>query len=122
MKPGQLILRAEPILCNAKAEAISLTVENTSDWPVQVCSHYHFFEANKRLRFDRAKAFGRRLDVPAGGGVRWEPGETHEVRLIKIAGTRESWGFNGLTEGPMTLEQLLKAMRRANERGFLSTD
>jgi urease subunit gamma/beta len=85
---------------------------------VQVCSHYHFFEANRRLRFDRARAFGMRLDVPAGGGVRWEPGERKTVRLVAFAGRRVSHGGNALSDGPVTETGRAQALAAARASGF----
>ena len=85
-QPGELTL-------NEGREAITLTVANTGDRPIQVGSHYHFFETNPKLSFDRARARGMRLDIPAGTAVRFEPGQTREVRLIPLAGSRTVYGF-----------------------------
>jgi urease subunit gamma/beta len=85
-QPGELTL-------NEGREAITLTVANTGDRPIQVGSHYHFFETNPKLAFDRARARGMRLDIPAGTAVRFEPGQTREVRLIRLAGSRTVYGF-----------------------------
>ena len=79
--PGETLPAEEPILINAGRPSIELTVRNGGGWPIQVSSHYHFFEANRRLVFDRASAFGHRLDVAAGAGVRFQPGEERVVRL-----------------------------------------
>ena len=119
MIPGEIISGSGPIRCNAGRPAIEVQVTNRSRWPVQVCSHFHFFEVNRRLSFDRARSFGMRLDVAAGGGVRWEPGETRTVRLVPLAGAREAWGFNGLTAGPAIPSRLNDALNRARQRGFL---
>jgi urease subunit beta len=95
MIPGEIIPAAGDILLNADREAITLIVSNGGDRPIQVGSHYHFAETNAALAFDRAKALGMRLDIPAGTAVRFEPGQTRDVRLIPYAGAREVWGFNG---------------------------
>ena len=99
MIPGEIRVAGGDIELNADREAITLMVANTGDRPVQVGSHYHFAEANFHLDFDRAAARGRRLDIPAGTAVRFEPGQRREVRLIPFAGAREVWGFNGRIMG-----------------------
>jgi len=86
---------------NAGREAITLLVENSGDRPVQVGSHYHFYETNAALVFDREKARGCRLDIPAGTAVRFEPGQSREVALIPYAGARAVFGFNGKVNGPL---------------------
>ncbi len=96
---------------------VELTVRNTGDKPIQVGSHYHFFEVNKALSFDREKALGMRLDIPSGTSVRFEPGEEKEVKLTKLRGKRRVVGLNGLTEGSPD-HNGRDAMRRAKERGF----
>jgi urease subunit beta len=98
--PGEYLLAAGWIELNAGREAIALAVANTGDRPVQVGSHYHFAETNAALAFDRAAAHGRRLDIPAGTAVRFEPGQTREVRLIPFAGARRVVGFDGAVMGP----------------------
>jgi urease subunit beta len=97
MIPGEIITADGEIELNAGRSTIELTVANTGDRPVQVGSHYHFAETNPALRFDRAKAYGMRLDVPAGTAVRFEPGQTRDVRLVAYAGTRTIIGFRGQT-------------------------
>jgi urease subunit beta len=119
MIPGEIIPADEPIVLNAGRQTVNVRVRNTSVWPVHVGSHFHFFEVNRRLRFDRAAAFGLHLDILAGATVRWEPGETREVRLVAFAGWREVHGFNGLVDGPLTDENRAAALERARERGFL---
>jgi urease beta subunit len=119
MIPGEIISGSGPIRCNFGRSTVELEVTNRSRWPVQVCSHYHFFEVNRLLSFDRARSFGMRLDVAAGGGVRWEPGQTRAVRLVPLGGAREAWGFNGLTSGPAVFSRLSEALQRAREHGFL---
>ncbi len=101
MIPGEVITKDGEITLNAGRAAITLEVANTGDRPVQVGSHYHFFETNEALRFDRAAARGRRLDIPAGTAVRFEPGQTREVQLVPFAGARRVFGFNGLVMGAL---------------------
>jgi urease subunit beta len=101
MIPGEYLLADGEITLNEGREAISLEVANTGDRPVQVGSHYHFFETNAALRFDRDRTRGYRLDIPAGTAVRFEPGQTREVQLVPIAGARAIFGFNGQVMGPL---------------------
>ncbi len=89
------------ITLNQGRDAITLAVANTGDRPVQVGSHYHFFEVNAALQFDRTAARGRRLDIPAGTAIRFEPGQTRDVSLIPYAGTRQVFGFNGAVQGKL---------------------
>ena len=117
--PGEVLVGEEPIRANVGRRTVNVQVTNTSVWPVHVGSHYHFFEVNRRLRFDRAAAFGMRLDILAGATVRWTPGETRTVRLVEFAGQREVHGFNGLVDGPLTEENKAAALARVRERGFL---
>jgi len=93
MIPGEVITQPGDILLNADAEQITLEVANTGDRPIQVGSHYHFYETNAGLRFDREKTRGMRLDIPAGTAVRFEPGQAREVRLVPLAGARKVYGF-----------------------------
>ena len=99
--PGEYILAADPIELNAGRATKRITVSNRGDRPVQVGSHCHFFEVNRWLGFDRASAYGMRLNVAAGTAVRFEPGDTREVELVAIGGTREIVGLNQLVEGPL---------------------
>ncbi len=101
MIPGEILAAEGDITLNAGAEQITLTVANTGDRPVQVGSHYHFAETNPALDFDRAAARGRRLDIAAGTAVRFEPGQTREVRLIPLAGARRVFGFNQAVMGEL---------------------
>ncbi|HMQ41733.1 MAG TPA: urease subunit beta [Paracoccus sp. (in: a-proteobacteria)] len=94
MIPGEIIPAEGAITLNAGRAAIALMVANTGDRPVQVGSHYHFAETNPGLSFDRAAARGMRLDIAAGTAIRFEPGQSREVRLIPLSGAREVWGFN----------------------------
>ena len=101
MIPGEIFPAEGEIVLNEGREAITLEVANTGDRPVQVGSHYHFAETNPELAFDRAAARGRRLDIPAGTAVRFEPGQSREVRLIPYAGARRVLGFRGAVMGPI---------------------
>ena len=101
MKPGEYILRSEPVTCNAGTDAISLQIINRGDRPIQVGSHYHFAEVNDALEFDRESAYGCRLDIPAGTAVRFEPGDAKTVNLIQLAGTREVFGFRDQVNGKL---------------------
>ncbi len=101
MIPGEVFPAAGEIELNAGREALEVEVANTGDRPVQVGSHYHFAETNPALSFDRAAARGRRLDIPAGTAVRFEPGQTRLVSLVPIAGARVVHGFRGEVEGPL---------------------
>jgi urease subunit beta len=89
------------IVLNAGRATLELEVENSGDRPIQVGSHFHFFEANPALRFDRQQAYGCRLDIPSGSAVRFEPGERRRVMLVPLAGQRVAHGFNGLVNGPL---------------------
>jgi urease subunit beta len=93
MIPGEIIAAEGDITLNAGAEPVTIMVANTGDRPIQVGSHYHFFETNEGLRFDREKARGMRLDIAAGTAVRFEPGQEREVTLVPLAGTRTVYGF-----------------------------
>lgn len=101
MIPGEVHFASEePVLCNEGYEAVELEVKNVGDRAVQVGSEYHFYEANEQgLKFDREKAFGKRLDIPAGTAIRFEPGETRTVRLIDFGGKRRVFGFNNRVNG-----------------------
>jgi urease subunit beta len=101
MKPGEIFPRPGNIVLNEGRTTVMLSVANTGDRPIQVGSHYHFFETNPALDFARDKARGFRLDIPAGTAVRFEPGQTREVRLVAYAGARKVHGFRGLVNGPI---------------------
>lgn len=101
MIPGQLFPAAGDIELNAGRDTVTLTVANTGDRPIQVGSHYHFFEANSALAFERDQTRGFRLNIPAGTAVRFEPGQTREVELVAFAGTREVYGFQGKIMGKL---------------------
>jgi urease subunit beta len=101
MKPGEIIYAEGGIELNAGRETVTVTVANTGDRPIQVGSHYHFFETNEALSFDRDKARGFRLNIPAGTAVRFEPGQARDVELVALAGKREVYGFNAKTMGKL---------------------
>lgn len=101
MIPGELLPAAGEIELNAGRPTVTLDVSNTGDRPIQVGSHYHFFETNGALLFDRAAARGYRLDIPAGTAVRFEPGQTRSVTLVAYDGARVVHGFNGLVNGAL---------------------
>ena len=99
--PGELLPEPGEIVLNAGRPVTTLLVANSGDRPVQVGSHFHFFEANSALKFDRDAARGLRLDIPAGPAIRFEPGDSREVQLVPFAGERRIFGFNGLVNGPL---------------------
>jgi urease subunit beta len=101
MIPGEVFPAAGELVLNAGQRTVTLTVANTGDRPVQVGSHYHFFETNEALRFERAQARGMRLDIPAGTAVRFEPGQTREVTLVPFGGARRVFGFQGAVMGEL---------------------
>lgn len=113
MVPGEFLFDGGPLELNADRASESLQVNNTGDRPVQVGSHYHFFEVNRALKFDREKAYGMRLDLPAGTAVRFEPGEIKSVRLIALSGQREVYGGSALVMGKLDHD---KTRERAMER------
>jgi urease subunit beta len=114
------ILRDEPVEINAGRRSARLEVQNTGDRPIQVGSHFHFFEVNRALVFDRAAALGMRLNIPAGLAVRFEPGDTREIELVEIGGLHRVVGFNNLADGSTITEQgQRQALRRAREQGFV---
>jgi urease subunit gamma/beta len=119
VRPGEIITGPGERTLNAGRPTAQVKVVNTGDRPIQVGSHYHFFEANRALEFDRAAAFGMHLDIPAGTAIRFEPGESKEVALVGFGGTSELSGLNRLTEG--TTDSALRkaeALERARARGF----
>ena len=101
MKPGEVITAAGTLTLNAGRDTVDVEVSNTGDRPIQVGSHYHFFETNDALAFDRAASRGFRLDIPAGTAVRFEPGQTRRVRLVAYAGDRVVHGFNARVGGKL---------------------
>jgi urease beta subunit len=119
-EPVQYIVADGEIELNAGRPTTSVRVRNTGDRPVQVGSHYHFFEANRELEFDRRAAHGMRLNIPAGTAIRFEPGDEREVPLVAYGGARRAVGFAALVDGD--LDDLEGALARARERGFLGAD
>ena len=121
--PGELLTADEPVEINADRETASVTVENTGDRPSQVGSHFHFFEANPALDFDREAAYGMRLDIPAGTAIRFEPGCEEDVDLVAYGGNRIMKGMGGLVEGDLDDEEVKEAaLERAREQGYMEAD
>ena len=118
MIPGEYILAQGDIECNAGRDAVSITVVNTGDRPVQAGSHFHFFEVNRQLEFNREKAFGKRLNIAAGTAVRFEPGEEKMVELISYGGTKNITGFNNLVDGETTPINKTVALEKATALNF----
>ena len=121
MKPGEYLLDegAGKIEANRQRTTTRVLVRNTGDRPIQVGSHYHFFETNRSLDFDRGEAYGMRLNIPAGTAVRFEPGEQKEIELTEFAGKRVIHGFSGLAQGELDAAgQREKALARARKEGF----
>ena len=119
MIPGEYILKKGEIKNNAKGKTVRVTVANTGDRPIQVGSHYHFFETNKALDFDRAAALGMRLNIPASTAVRFEPGEKKTVVLVEIGGKKLIHGFNNLTEGDVSKKSVREnALKKAQKEGY----
>ena len=99
--PGEIIPEKGEIALNLNKQVKTVTVSNSGDRPVQIGSHYHFYEANKALIFDRKITYGMRLDIPAGTAIRFEPGDTTDVKLVPYTGLRNVYGFNSLVNGPL---------------------
>lgn len=118
MKPGEVMLGDAPIVLNAGRRTVDITVENTSDHTIFVSSHYPFFEVNRRMVFDRARAWGMHLDIPAGDAERWRPGEVKQVRLVAYGGRSVIYGFNRLTEGIASPARLPEALETVRLRGY----
>jgi urease subunit beta len=119
MIPGEYILSSEPVICNPNRKTVRITVQNTGDRPCQVGSHTHFFEVNRALDFPREKAFGYRLNIPAGTSVRFEPGDSKEVELCELGGKRVCFGFNALTMGSMNNKTIkTAAIEKARRLGY----
>ena len=120
--PGEVVPAEGEIELSPGRETVRLTVTNTGDRPVQVGSHFHFFEVNRALRFERERGFGMHLDIPAGTAVRFEPGDEREVDLVAFGGEREVQGLNLLTSGSTVDGDRGAALDRARERGFLGVN
>jgi urease subunit beta len=118
MIPGEYILAKGDIIANEGRNTTHIVVVNTGDRPVQIGSHFHFFEVNKQLEFDREKAFGMRLNIPAGTAVRFEPGEEKKVELVEFGGAKKIFGFNNLADGSTKEKNRDKAMGKAIDKNF----
>ncbi|PAF47442.1 Urease subunit alpha [Helicobacter sp. 12S02232-10] len=118
LTPGEFILKNEDIEINKGKQAIEIKVTNKGDRAIQVGSHFHFFETNKLLEFDREKAYGKRLDIPSGTSVRFEPGETKTVSLIEVGGNKRTFGFNNLADSQVNDDNKHIAMNNAKAKGF----
>jgi urease subunit beta len=114
--PGEYFLAEGDVVANEGRRTVTLTVANTGDRPIQVGSHFHFFEVNRALSFDRAQAFGMRLNVPAGTAVRFEPGDEKRVTLVELGGAAQVFGLNALTEGAKRDAALARLAEWAKQR------
>ena len=119
MIPGEYILKEESIECNVGRATVKVTVVNTGDRPVQIGSHFHFFEVNKQIEFDRERSFGMRLNIAAGTAVRFEPGEEKEIELVAFGGKQSIYGLNNLTNGSTQNEQIkISALKNLSASSF----
>ena len=115
----EYVIKNEPVAINAGRATVEISVKNTGDRPIQVGSHFHFFETNKALDFDREKAFGMRLNIPSGTSIRFEPGDEKKVKLVQLGGKRVVMGLNNLVNGSTSAKGALEvALKRAKELGF----
>ena len=118
MIPGEYKLAQGDVIANESRREIALEIANTGDRPIQVGSHFHFFEVNRALKFDRGAAFGMRLNIPAGTAVRFEPGDSKRVKLVELGGSKRVYGLNNLTNGLADESTKPGAVKRATEHGF----
>lgn len=118
MIPGEYILAQGDIIANQERTTVKVRVVNTGDRPVQIGSHFHFFEVNGEMEYDREKAFGMRLNIPAGTAVRFEPGEEKEVELVEFGGAKKVYGFNNLVDGSTKSKNRKKAMEEVDNKNF----
>ena len=118
MIPGEVLACNEEIILNKGRRTKKLEISNIGDRPIQVGLHFHFFETNKLLSFDRSKAYGMRLDIPSGTSVRFEPGEMKTVQLVEVGGKRRIFGLNNLTRDTADQVTLGASMEKAREKGF----
>jgi urease beta subunit len=120
MIPGEYLIDDGEIILNANRRTVKLRVANTGDRPIQVGSHTHFFETNKALKFEREKAYGFRLNIPAGTALRFEPGEAREVELVELGGRKKVYGMNALVNGklPSKRPSALSKAKKANYKGL----
>lgn len=125
VETGGYVCAADPVAFHDHLPVTRLKVRNTGDRPVQIGSHFHFFEVNRAMEFDRAAAFGQHLNIPASAALRFEPGDEREVELVPYCGKREVYGFNNLVDGPTAGElagpSKASAVTAAAQRGFRST-
>ncbi len=117
MIPGEYFLATGPIECNAGRTTVKVAVVNTGDRPVQIGSHFHFFEVNRQMEFEREKAFGMRLNIAAGTAVRFEPGEEKEVELVAFGGNKKLYGFNKLVDGDTSSKELKRSAMEKLKKG-----
>ena len=117
MIPGEYIVKETPIACNVGRPTLQLTAVNTGDRPIQIGSHFHFFEVNKQMAFDREKAYGMRLNIAAGTAVRFEPGEEKNIELIPFGGSQIIAGFNSLVDGKLA-DQKNSAIEKATTQHY----
>jgi urease beta subunit len=122
MIPGEYILAKGDIEINVGRKTVSIMVVNTGDRPVQIGSHFHFFEVNKQMQFDRTIAFGMRLNIAAGTAVRFEPGEEKTIELVAFGGNKKIVGFSNLLNASISTENKANAMMLAKEKGFKHKD
>ena len=118
MIPGEYILKNDDIIINKGKPTVDIIVVNTGDRPVQIGSHFHFFEINNQLVFDRNKAFGMHLNIPAGTAVRFEPGEEKQVTLVEYGGNKKVFGFNNLVDGVISAANKKSAMEKLLSQNF----
>ena len=119
MIPGEWLLASDPIEINAGRRKLRISVRNTGDRPIQIGSHFHFFEVNRALEFDRPATLGMRLDVPSGQSIRFEAGDERDVELVAFGGFGRVIGFNGLVDGATSATSTVaRALQRAERRGF----
>lgn len=118
MAPGEILFGTGPIVINKGRRTAEVDVLNTSDHTIFVSSHFPLFEVNRRLVFDRARAWGMHLDIPAGDSIRWRPGETQRVRLVAFGGRGVLLGFNRLSEGTASPERLAEGLERVRRAGY----
>ena len=119
MIPGEVILSEKDLVLNEGLKTVKVKVANGGDRAVQVGSHYHFFEVNRLLKFDRAASYGYRLDIPSGTSVRFEPGEEKEVQLVSLGGNKRVFGLNGLTNGQVNDLTLKASLENAKNKNFI---
>ena len=122
MIPGEIKVKNTEIEINKHHPETVIEVKNTGDRPIQVGSHFHFFEANKALEFDREKAYGKHLDIPAGAAVRFEPGDEKEIQLVEYSGRRRVYGFRGLVNGEIDEELVFRPSRSDDSAAVLNDE